>query len=322
VTAQYIPYIEMMQELDIDLAGDFLVMAATLMEIKSAMLLPQAEAESGEAAEMGDPRAELVRQLLEYKRIKDASNLLADAAEQRLQRFTRPDAILAGIKNDAQAEPEVDLDQVSIWTLLEAFDSIMKATGRSSPYSHISDETPIDLYQIEILHRLQTEGPTTFEKIFQGRSDQIVMIGLFLATLELIRNQLITFEQTEIKGPIYLKSISDKPAEQAVQDAIYSRQKMEQQEAAAHKDAETPAEEDTPADEMAPQAAEVEVEIDDDELDEDELAQQLRAIDVPAAEPQPQPRPVRKRPPIPILELPAAPVKSVLPTESKVPHAD
>ncbi|MBM4103916.1 MAG: chromosome segregation protein ScpA [Planctomycetes bacterium] len=318
VTEQYIHYIEMMQELDIDLAGDFLVMAATLMEIKSAMLLPQTDGEGGEQTDIEDPRAELIRQLLEYKRIKDAANLLSDAAEQRQQRFTRPDAILAGMKNDT--EPEVDLDTVSIWTLLEAFDSIMKATGHVSTYSHITDETPIDLYQIEILHRLQNEGPTTFEKIFQDRTDRIVMIGLFLATLELIRNQLITFEQTEIKGAIYLKAISDRPAEQAVQEAIFSRQIAEQQ-AATHTDDQTP-EEETPA-EIAPQAAEVEAEIEEDEQDDDELAQEIRAIDVPAAEPQTQPQPPKKnRPPIPIQELPASPQKSTLPTESKVSHAD
>jgi hypothetical protein len=221
---------------------------------------------------------------------------------------------LAGIKNDT--EPEVDLDTVSIWTLLEAFDSIMKATGHVSSYSHITDETPIDLYQIEILHRLQTEGPTTFEKIFQGRTDRIVMIGLFLATLELIRNQLITFEQTEIKGTIYLKAISDKPAEQAVQEAIFSRQIAEQQ-VVTHNEVESSEQEEPPA-EIMPQEAETE----ENEQDDDELAQEIRAIDIPAAEPQTQSRPQKKRPPIPIQELPAAPQKSPLPTESKVSHTD
>jgi segregation and condensation protein A len=89
VTEQYIRYIELMKDMDIDLAGDFLVMAATLMEIKSAMLLPKTDIATGEPTEIQDPRAELVRQLLEYKRIKDAANMLADAAEQRQQRFTR-----------------------------------------------------------------------------------------------------------------------------------------------------------------------------------------------------------------------------------------
>lgn len=298
ITEQYVKYIEMMKELDIDLAGDFLVMAATLMEIKSAMLLPQAEAQEGEAAELTDPRAELVRQLLEYKRIKDAANMLADAADQRQQRFTRPDAILSSLKGND--EPEVDLDQVSIWTLLEAFDSIMKATGHVSSYSHISDETPIDLYQIEILHRLQTEGPTTFEKIFQDRTDRLVMIGLFLAVLELIRDQLITVEQTEVKGTIYLKSLTEVPAEQAVQNAIFSRHMHEQQaaaqEAALHEQDQTSQVIEEPKDvreeparkSEKPSQPWVSKEYEYEYEEDDELAAQLKAIEVPTAGVMPQ----------------------------------
>ena len=146
VTEQYIQYIEMLKMLDIDLAGEFLVMAATLMEIKSVMLLPRPELDEAAEGDIQDPRAELVRQLLEYKKFKDAANLLQDAAEERKLRFTRSDAILEKIK--PTQEPEPDLDQVSIWTLLDAFDSILKATGQYQSYDHITDDTPIDLYQI------------------------------------------------------------------------------------------------------------------------------------------------------------------------------
>ena len=82
ITDQYIRYIEMLKSLDIDLAGDFLVMAATLMQIKSAMLLPQAEPELMGEDDLSDPRAELIRQLLEYKKFKDAANLLSAAADE------------------------------------------------------------------------------------------------------------------------------------------------------------------------------------------------------------------------------------------------
>ena len=219
VTAEYIKYIEMLKLLDIDLAGDFLVMAATLMEIKSVMLLPRSESQDETEEDTNDPRSELIRQLLEYKKFKDAAHLLEDRAEERKQRYTRPDSIVSALKSDSQ--PELDLDQVSIWTLLEAFDNIMQATGRLASYEHITDDTPIDLYQIEILHRLQTEGPTTFEDVFQGRTNRVVLIGLFLATLELIRSQLIWFEQPEQLGPIYVRSLTDEPAEIAVQKAIF-----------------------------------------------------------------------------------------------------
>ena len=220
ITGQYLKYIEMLKLFDIDLAGDFLVMAATLMEIKSVMVLPQTEFEGTDGQELRDPRSELVRQLLEYKKFKDAANLLADSAGRRKEKFTRPDSVISNLKPDA--EPELDIDQVSIWTLLEAFDSIMQATGHLTKYDHIKDDTPIDLYQIEILHRLQTEGPMTFEEIFKESSSRLVMVGLFLALLELIRDQLIWVEQSKQLEPILVRALTDEPAEQAVQRTILS----------------------------------------------------------------------------------------------------
>ena len=217
ITDQYICYIELLKSLDIDLAGDFLVMAATLMQIKSAMLLPKAEPDQLQDDDLSDPRRELIRQLLEYKKFKDAANLLNAAADEQKERFPRPGTIVEKLKPDA--EPEIDIEQVSIWDLLEAFDTICKATGTVSDISNIKDDTPIDLYQIEILHRLQTEGPMTFERIFESRTNRVVMIGLFLALLELIREKLAWVEQAS-DSSIYVRSLTDEPAEQAVQDAI------------------------------------------------------------------------------------------------------
>jgi segregation and condensation protein A len=217
ITDQYIRYIELLKSLDIDLAGDFLVMAATLMQIKSAMLLPKAEPDQLQEDDLSDPRRELIRQLLEYKKFKDAANLLNAAADEQKERFPRPGTIIEQLRPDA--EPEIDIDQVSIWDLLEAFDTICKATGNVRDISNIKDDTPIDLYQIEILHRLQTEGPMTFERIFESRTSRVVMIGLFLALLELIREKLAWVEQAS-DSSIYVRSLTEEPAEQAVQEAI------------------------------------------------------------------------------------------------------
>ena len=220
ITDQYIRYIEMLKSLDIDLAGDFLVMAATLMQIKSAMLLPKAEPDQLQADDFTDPRAELIRQLLEYKKFKDAANLLSTAADEQKLRFPRPSTIVEQLKGP-DAEPAIDIEQVSVWNLLEAFDSIMAATGGASfDISHIKDDTPIDLYQIEILHRLQTEGPMIFERIFESGANRAVMIGLFLALLELVREKLVWAEQPKSSAKLYLRSLTDEPAEQAVQKAI------------------------------------------------------------------------------------------------------
>jgi segregation and condensation protein A len=237
ITDQYLQYLEMLKQLDIDLAGDFLVMAATLMEIKSAMLLPRTDPEQVDAEMSGDPRAELIRQLLEYKRFKDAANLLDAAAEQRQERQGRPTNLIEKLIQDA--EPEIDMDQVSIWDLLEAFDTICKATGTHNYSGHIRDDTPIDLYQIEVLHRLQTEGPLTFERIFDGKSNRLVMVGVFLCILELIRGKLIWAEQDENTPQIYLRSLTDEPAEQAVQKAIMTLGEVEA-EAAAQATLQTP----------------------------------------------------------------------------------
>jgi len=217
ITDQYIRYIELLKSLDIDLAGDFLVMAATLMQIKSAMLLPKAEPDQFQDDDLSDPRRELIRQLLEYKRFKDAANMLNTAADEQKERYPRPGTIVERLQPDA--EPEIDIEQVSIWDLLEAFDAICKATGTVVDISRITDDTPIDLYQIEILHRLQTEGPMTFERIFESGTSRIVLVGLFLALLELVREKLIWAEQST-GSSIYLRPLTDEPAEQAVQKAI------------------------------------------------------------------------------------------------------
>jgi segregation and condensation protein A len=235
ITDQYLRYIEMLKNLDIDVAGDFLVMAATLMQIKSAMLLPRAEP-ALEGEELTDPRAELIRQLLEYKKFKDAANLLAAAADSRMEQFARPASLLEQLSPGG--EPQIDLEQISIFDLLEAFDAICKATGIGAEIRDIKDDTPIDLYQIEILHRLQTEGPMPFERIFEAAglmagTGRIVMIGLFLALLELIREKLVWAEQAASSKSIYLRALTGEPAEEAVRNAVLAAAEAESESAKA-----------------------------------------------------------------------------------------
>jgi segregation and condensation protein A len=237
ITDQYIRYIELLKSLDIDLAGDFLVMAATLMQIKSAMLLPRAEPDQLADEDLSDPRTELVRQLLEYKRFKDAANLLNAAADEQQERYPRPGTLIERLKPDT--EPELDIEQVSIWDLLEAFESVCKAIGTVGDIRHIQDDTPIDLYQIEILHRLQTEGPLTFERIFESRAKRLVMVGLFLALLELVRSKLVWAEQPA-QSTIYLRSLADEPAEEAVRNAILATEASRAEQAQEQRTEEPP----------------------------------------------------------------------------------
>jgi len=253
ITDQYISYIELLKELDIDIAGDFLVMAATLMQIKSAMLLPRAPGEEIGADELSDPRAELIRQLLEYKRFKDAANMLADAADEQGDRFARPDTVIEQLK--PSGEPTVDLEQISVWDLLEAFDKMMEATGAKFDISHIIDDTPIDLFQIEILHRLQIEGAMGFERIFENRNNRLTMVGLFLAILELIREQLILAEQQQTAGQIYLRALTQAPAEEAVHNAMMKVEAAEQKTEDGEQKTENPEQLPIPIVEIPPDGA-------------------------------------------------------------------
>ena len=184
ITEQYVAYVEMLQELDPNLAGEFLVMAATLMEIKTRMLLPAAPIEEGEGEEFGiDPRADLVRQLLQYKAFKDAADDLGEAADVQAQRFARRPA-----KIDFSDEKEFDLDEVQIWDLFDAFRGVMDSIGNlSRQHEVIYDDTPVELHAEDILHRLRTDGAMTFSKIFEGRTQKTELVGLFIAVLELIR---------------------------------------------------------------------------------------------------------------------------------------
>jgi segregation and condensation protein A len=198
ITEQYLQYVEMIHEMDPNLAGEFLVLAATLMEIKTRMLLPSPPPE--EAAEQGldiDPRAELVRQLLEYKAFKDAAGDLAQAAQTRAQKFARRPFL-------PQKDPtELDMEDVQVWDLLDAFSKLMTSIGkRPGQHEVIYDDTPVELHATDILDRLQREGPLTFAKVFEGRTNRGEIVGLFIALLELVRQKKVFAAQEQIFGQI------------------------------------------------------------------------------------------------------------------------
>jgi len=209
VTEQYCRYVELLKVIDPNVAGDFLVMATVLMEIKSRMLLPRPVTEDGEPDDLTDPRLELVHQLLEYKKFKDASFALGHAADLQAQRWPR---FPARIKQEQPAE--VDLDDVQIWDLVAAFNKIMVAIGAGqTTHDVVFDDTPISLHAADILDRLQSEGGVlTFDEVFAGRT-RVEMIGLFLALLELMRQTRVSVTQESGQGPIKIKLLSSEPIE-------------------------------------------------------------------------------------------------------------
>jgi segregation and condensation protein A len=215
ITEQYLRHVEIIRRIDINLAGEFLVMAATLMEIKSRMLIPKVvqpnpDDPGGATAveELADPRYELVKQLLAYKEFKDAATDLRRRAQTEAARFTR-----AVPKREGRAP--LDIEDLDLFRLIDAFNAIMASVGHSA-YGHevVYDDTPISLHQADILDRLVRETDAhhqglTLQELFLGRKSKSEMIGLFLATLELIRQKKIAVEQPDPLGEIRIRLRED-----------------------------------------------------------------------------------------------------------------
>ena len=190
ITEQFHEHLRVLQHvIDVERAGDFMVMAATLMEIKSKMLLPRAEET---AAEEADPRLELVRQLMEYKQFKDAAVLLESRAEERLSRLPRQPLEVRPAP-DAGQQP---LASVELWDLVSAFGRLMRETLALQPKQIVVDETPIHIYMERILALLDEQPRLGFDEVFCAAAPPgFASIGLFLALLELIKAKQIQAEQ-------------------------------------------------------------------------------------------------------------------------------
>jgi segregation and condensation protein A len=198
ITEQYLAYIELMQELNLDVAGEFLVEASTLIHIKSRMLLPRPDPaqDDGEAE---DPREALVRRLLEHQKYKAAAELLHDRETLRSAQFMRPDASVAAAAGD-DYEPELEVD---LFSLLAAFRGVLqRAKGRARmvlPPEQLSIEERIE----QLLSRLSETDACGFEDLFEdGDGSRPFMIVTFLALLEMIRLKLIRVFQGGSFGAI------------------------------------------------------------------------------------------------------------------------
>lgn len=204
ITRQYVQYVDMLHALDPDSTGEFLVLAATLMEIKSRMLLPTPPEEVAEEDAI-DPRADLVRQLLEYKRFKDAAGDLQRQGDEFSRRYPRSGGQSTG-------EDPFDLEDAEVWDLLAAFNTLMLQTGRTG-YQHqvIYDDTPIATHALGIVDHLQKQGGSMeFASLFAGKS-RPQCVGMFLALLELIRRNRVRADQDRPFGQIYVFLLDARP---------------------------------------------------------------------------------------------------------------
>ncbi len=195
VAEQFKQYLDVLTLIDVERAGDFLVLAATLMEIKSKLLLPHAE-ESAEAEE--DPRRQLVQQLIQYKRFKDAAALLESQGTRHALRLPRLPAAMAASNAPQRLQP------VELWDLVSAFGRLMRETMAQQTHDVVVDQTPLHVYMETILAMLAREPRLPFAALFTPPHTRGRLVGLFLGVLELTKQRRIIPEQGEAFTEIWV----------------------------------------------------------------------------------------------------------------------
>ncbi|HEX3704387.1 MAG TPA: segregation/condensation protein A [Vicinamibacterales bacterium] len=198
ITAQYLDTITLMQELDLDVAGEFIVMAATLIHIKSKMLLPRPETAAGVDGEQEDPRDALVRRLIEHQKFKAAAELLHEREQLRSAQWQRPDERVAELAGD-ELEPEIEVDLFSLMTAFQAI--VERAKHRPKVYLP-TEEVPVEVRIEQLLERLSETQACGFDDLFADVNDRGGLILTFLALLEMIRLKLVRVFQSGSFGPI------------------------------------------------------------------------------------------------------------------------
>ena len=196
VTQQYLEYLDLMHELNLDVAGEFLVMAATLIHGKSRMLLPRPDPSQEDAQE--DPRDVLVRRLLEHQKFKAAAELLHERETIRSAQWSRPDRVVNEIAGEPQ-EPELEVD---LFSLLTAFRGVLERAKHRKSVALPPEQIPIEVRIEQLLGRLSETDACGFEDLFADVETRSGLIVTFLALLEMIRLKLIRVFQSGTVGPI------------------------------------------------------------------------------------------------------------------------
>ena len=196
ITDQYMGYLELFQQLDLDVAGEYLVMAATLLHLKSRTLLPSEE--TPEEEESDDPRAELVRQLLEYQRFKEAADLL-----NRRELLARDVFARTPTREESDTEQDVVYD-VSLGDLLDALQDVLKRAAPEVVHEVVLEQISLRERICFILDTLRERQTLLFTDLFPGGSTRLQILTTFLGLLELVRTRMIHVLQEEQFGPITL----------------------------------------------------------------------------------------------------------------------
>ena len=206
ITRQYMNYIELMNEMQLELAGEYLVMAATLAEIKSRMLLPR----SSEApAEESDPRADLVRRLQEYERFKQAAESV-----DRLPRLER-DVWLARAENTAR-RPVTQLPTVTLQEMIVAFREVVVRAAMFQHHHVQRERLSVRARMTDVLAAVEGGGFVEFLKLFRPEEGRMGVTVTFMAILELVREGLLDLVQTEPYGPLHVRGAHNPPVRLAI----------------------------------------------------------------------------------------------------------
>lgn len=201
ITDQFVEYLAVLEQIDVGAVGDFVAMAATLIEIKSQTVLPRCEEVEEEGVE--DPRQELVRRLLDYKKYRDAATILEERGRVWQQHYPRLTDDVPAAKQPPGEEP---IQEVELWDLVSAFGRIMRETVAARPSNIVYDDTPIRVYMARIHDRLLKEGQVAFTSLFQPGMHKSTLVGIFLAVLELVRHHRVRVEQNQVFGEIWLQA--------------------------------------------------------------------------------------------------------------------
>ena len=196
ITDQYVNYINLMKELELELAGEYLLMAAMLAEIKSKMLLPLFE----EVEDEEDPRAELVRRLLEYERYRKASEEL-----NKLKRLER-DVFITGVESSHLAQP-IELPDIALQELLLSFQEVLKRAAMFTTLHVLKEPLSVRERMTTILEKLKNKDFLDFTELFDLEEQKTGLVVTFLAILELMKESLIEIVQTKAYGIIHVKAL-------------------------------------------------------------------------------------------------------------------
>ncbi len=201
IADQFQEFMKVLEFLDLDLVGEFLVMASTLMEIKSREVLPQTAQETDAADETEVTHSELISRLLEYKKYKDAATALEQRAVEWQERYPRLHDDRPVIGRDHAADP---IREVELWDLVSALSRVLQKKVVEETRSIRYDDTPISTYVEQIGERVRREERVAFTSLFAGTNLRSKIIGLFLAVLELLRHHGFRAEQPIDYGEIFI----------------------------------------------------------------------------------------------------------------------